>query len=121
MRLGEFVADPTPWNDLAGQIQVVERPIGSDLHAMALRWLKEDRQHRRELERNGRKLRGARRDEVWNVFAFVPPPLASFFLLPFFAANIYLMMAHVLFRLSLILKRFTRSRSTVFVVRLVGH
>ena len=64
MRLGEFVAEPTAWNSVSGQIQVVKKPIGSDLHAMALLWLEEDRVHRRELEKNGRKLRGARRDQV---------------------------------------------------------
>jgi hypothetical protein len=35
---------------------------------VALQWLKEDRVHRRELENQGRKKRGARRDEVRLIF-----------------------------------------------------
>jgi CCR4-NOT complex subunit CAF16 len=73
MRLGEFVADPTPWQNVSSLIRdrssvaqggVEENRRGSDLHAMALQWLKEDREHRRGLERKGRKVRGARRDQV---------------------------------------------------------
>lgn len=36
----------------------------STLFQVALQWLREDRVHRRELEKAGRKIRGARRDQV---------------------------------------------------------
>jgi CCR4-NOT complex subunit CAF16 len=58
MRLGSFVMDPTPW---------LPSPIdnkGGALFRTALQWLREDREHRRELEKAGRKTRGARRDQV---------------------------------------------------------
>ena len=60
MRLGAFVDPPAPW----------PRPADADpsgprsLYDLALRWLAEDREHRRALEHAGRKKRGARRDEV---------------------------------------------------------
>ena len=51
MRLGSFLTEPTPW------------PFdNTTVYHMALQWLKEDRDHRRELEKQGRKPRGARRD-----------------------------------------------------------
>lgn len=51
MRLGTFSTEPTPW------------PFNNmTLYDTALQWLKEDRDHRRELEQQGRKPRGARRD-----------------------------------------------------------
>jgi len=56
MRLGSFVTDPTPWPFAAS----------CDLYHTALHWLKEDREHRLELERQGRKTRGATRNEVSN-------------------------------------------------------
>ncbi|KAF8558779.1 P-loop containing nucleoside triphosphate hydrolase protein [Imleria badia] len=53
MRLGSFLTEPTPW------------PFDNmTLYQIALQWLKEDRDHRRELEKHGRKPRGARRDGV---------------------------------------------------------
>lgn len=39
-------------------------PPSTTLYNVALQWLKEDRENRRELEKNGRKTRGARRDQV---------------------------------------------------------
>lgn len=49
MRLGSFLTEPTPW------------PLNNmTLYDTALQWLKEDREHRRELEGRGRKSRGAR-------------------------------------------------------------
>ncbi|KAG6336608.1 hypothetical protein ID866_2484 [Astraeus odoratus] len=56
MRLGYFVTEPAPW------------PFSStasvNLYETALQWLKEDREHRRELEEGGRKIRGARRNQA---------------------------------------------------------
>ena len=40
-------------------------PIPTTLYNVALQWLKDDREFRRKLENHGRKLRGARRNEVW--------------------------------------------------------
>ncbi|KAJ3523630.1 hypothetical protein NM688_g8694 [Phlebia brevispora] len=60
MRLGSFVTPPTPWpfEDLAAG------GPNTQLYSIALQWLRQDRVHRQELERRGRKLRGARRDPV---------------------------------------------------------
>lgn len=54
LHLGAFLQPPTPWNTGEG--------ARSDLYDIALQWLKEDRAHRRQLELNGRKMRGARRN-----------------------------------------------------------
>ncbi|KAF9780059.1 P-loop containing nucleoside triphosphate hydrolase protein [Thelephora terrestris] len=54
LRLGAFIQPPTPWN--AGE------EAQGRLYDTALRWLTEDRAHRRQLELDGRKTRGARRD-----------------------------------------------------------
>lgn len=67
MRLGEIVDDPLLWPSpsplikLAPPVDDAGSQPGSTIHATALQWLKEDREHRRELERAGRKVRGARR------------------------------------------------------------
>ncbi|KAK0242771.1 P-loop containing nucleoside triphosphate hydrolase protein [Armillaria nabsnona] len=55
MRFGSFTTPPTPW-------PFTDQPT-STLYSVALQWLKEDREYRRELEKNGLKLRGARKDE----------------------------------------------------------
>lgn len=54
MRFGSFVKEPTAW------------PFsdGKTLYSVALNWLAEDRQYRKKLEAEGRKTRGARRDQV---------------------------------------------------------
>ncbi|KAF7301636.1 hypothetical protein MIND_00729100 [Mycena indigotica] len=60
MSFGRLPTPPQPWpsSDLALK-------FGSTaLYQVALQWLKEDRAHRRELEKNGLKLRGARRDQT---------------------------------------------------------
>ena len=64
MRFGAFVTLPTPWpfsteTGTAGQ--------NTALYNVALQWLKEDREFRKELEKNGRKVRGARKDETVSV------------------------------------------------------
>ena len=51
MRLGSFSTEPTPWSF-----------NNTTLYETALQWLKEDRDHRRELEKQGRKPRGARQN-----------------------------------------------------------
>ncbi|KAN0097258.1 P-loop containing nucleoside triphosphate hydrolase protein [Tylopilus felleus] len=53
MRLGSFSTEPTPWSF-----------NNTTLYETALQWLKEDRDHRRELEKQGRKPRGARQNDV---------------------------------------------------------
>ena len=59
MRFGEFVQPPQRW--------VPPLPggrAGPHLHEVALQWLKDDRDYRRQLEKKGRKVRGARKDDV---------------------------------------------------------
>ncbi|KIP10393.1 hypothetical protein PHLGIDRAFT_101292 [Phlebiopsis gigantea 11061_1 CR5-6] len=60
MRLGSFVTLPTSWpfEDFS-----VAGP-NTQLYGVALQWLREDRDFRRELEKKGRKVRGARKDDV---------------------------------------------------------
>jgi CCR4-NOT complex subunit CAF16 len=55
MRFGAFVTPPTAWPP--------EKDVLPDrtLYGVALYWLREDREYRRVLEREGRKLRGPRR------------------------------------------------------------
>ncbi|TCD63870.1 CCR4-NOT regulatory complex component [Steccherinum ochraceum] len=61
MRFGRFVTLPAPWETL----QNISNADRSKLYSVALQWLKEDRDYRRELENNkGRKRRGAQRQEV---------------------------------------------------------
>jgi hypothetical protein len=54
MRLGSIIDPPRP----------VSNGAETSLYHLALRWLSKDREHRRTLEADGRKKRGARRDEV---------------------------------------------------------
>jgi len=61
MRLGSFVMDPMPWPP--SHIDNVGALDGA-LFRTALQWLRGDRDHRRELEKDGRKTRGARRDQA---------------------------------------------------------
>lgn len=58
MRFGAFVTPPTAWPF------VKQGVITQTLYNVALEWLKEDRDHRKQLEAQGRKTRGARRDDV---------------------------------------------------------
>ncbi|KAJ7095358.1 P-loop containing nucleoside triphosphate hydrolase protein [Mycena belliarum] len=63
MAFGRLVTPPTQWPPAAGPELNAE--FGSStLYSVALQWLKEDREHRRELEKNGRRERGARRNET---------------------------------------------------------
>jgi len=61
MRLGSFVMDPTPWPPSPVDS---EGALDGALFRTALQWLREDREHRHELEKAGRKTRGARRDQA---------------------------------------------------------
>ena len=62
MRFGSFVVPPTPWPFLSPLTASSQNGDVSFLYTIALQWLKEDRDYRRGLEKQGLKLRGARRD-----------------------------------------------------------
>ena len=66
MRLGSFVMNATPWPLPPTDSPLInnERAPDSTLFRTALQWLGEDRVYRRELEKAGRKTRGARRGQV---------------------------------------------------------
>jgi CCR4-NOT complex subunit CAF16 len=61
MRLGAFVTQPTNWPPTESNRDQFPDTL---LYRVALQWLFEDRAHRRALEQEGRKKRGARRDDV---------------------------------------------------------
>ncbi|GJE87491.1 P-loop containing nucleoside triphosphate hydrolase protein [Phanerochaete sordida] len=60
MRFGSFVTLPTAWPFA----EVDANGPNTQLYSVALQWLKEDRSFRKELEKQGRKIRGPRKDEV---------------------------------------------------------
>ena len=67
MHLGTFLAQPTPWPltpDVLANAVTVDLGSNPTLYALALQWLREDRERRRELEKQGRKKRGAKSVEV---------------------------------------------------------
>ncbi|KAH9833809.1 P-loop containing nucleoside triphosphate hydrolase protein [Rhodofomes roseus] len=67
MHLGTFLSQPTPWPiapDIVSKVVSVDLGPKPTLYALALQWLREDRELRRELEKQGRKKRGAKVDEV---------------------------------------------------------
>jgi CCR4-NOT complex subunit CAF16 len=69
MRFGSFVVEPTSWPMSSDPRK--DGFANSSLYTVALQWLKEDREHRIELERQGeKKQRGARRDEVPEICLF---------------------------------------------------
>jgi len=57
MRFGSFVTEPTSWPS-----GFTNGPHAPTLYNVALQWLKEDRDYRRELEKQGRKARGAKNE-----------------------------------------------------------
>ncbi|EMD40379.1 hypothetical protein CERSUDRAFT_110986 [Gelatoporia subvermispora B] len=61
MHLGTFATPPTPWPFPPADALNTRPPT---LYEVALEWLREDRTKRRELEKQGRKARGARKDAV---------------------------------------------------------
>lgn len=74
MRFGAFVTGPTPWpfqapvSDATKTSTIPATP--PSLYSIALKWLTEDREYRRELEKQGKKTRGARRAEVCGSAAY---------------------------------------------------
>ncbi|GBE80084.1 P-loop containing nucleoside triphosphate hydrolase protein [Sparassis latifolia] len=67
MHLGTFLSQPTPWPlTEATTLNDVSMDLGPSpsLYTVALQWLKEDRGLRRRLEKDGRKMRGAKHDHV---------------------------------------------------------
>ena len=70
MRLGTFMKKPRPWSHALVEQSSDNITGGLDrtLFKIALQWLREDREHRRELEKAGRKTRGARRGQVRTLF-----------------------------------------------------
>lgn len=68
MRFGTFVTEPTPWPLQTSTFDATQTTAmhanPSFLYSIALQWLTEDREYRRELEKQGKKTRGARREEV---------------------------------------------------------
>ncbi|KAJ7890820.1 P-loop containing nucleoside triphosphate hydrolase protein [Mycena leptocephala] len=63
MSFGRLVIPPSPW-PIPSDSPLSAQFGSATLYAVALQWLKEDRDYRRELEKQGRKLRGARRDQT---------------------------------------------------------
>ncbi|TFK28763.1 P-loop containing nucleoside triphosphate hydrolase protein [Coprinopsis marcescibilis] len=60
MRFGAIVEPPVTWPpDIASG-----NPANSSLYTVALNWLKEDREERKKLEKEGQKTRGARREQA---------------------------------------------------------
>ena len=64
MRFGSFITAPVPWPITNDHVLKDTFPISTTLYDVGLQWLKDDRDFRRGLENQGRKLRGARRNEV---------------------------------------------------------
>lgn len=64
MRFGSFITAPVPWPITDDHVLEDTFPISTTLYNVGLQWLKDDRDFRRGLENQGRKLRGARRNEV---------------------------------------------------------
>ncbi|KAG8733919.1 CCR4-NOT regulatory complex component [Ceratobasidium sp. 423] len=64
MRFGQFVSEPAPWLQQQTEPGLPFPSSGSTLHALALRWLKEDREFRQREEAAGRlnRTRGAKLD-----------------------------------------------------------
>lgn len=64
MRFGVLVTEPTPWPFSLSSSSTPTGTSSSSLYHVALQWLTEDRDFRKQLEKQGRKTRGPRRDEV---------------------------------------------------------
>lgn len=65
MRFGALVTPPIPWPILSS-ISDSKHDVqaGTPLYRIALNWLREDREHRHQLEKQGKKRRGARAEDV---------------------------------------------------------
>ena len=64
MRFGVFVTEPTPWPFSVSNTSRPTRLLSPSLYHIALQWLTEDREYRKQLEKQGLKLRGPRHDDV---------------------------------------------------------
>lgn len=64
MRFGTFVTTPTSRIPTGLYQPGNSTSAPTPLYGIALQWLKEDREFRRELEKQGQKVRGARRNEA---------------------------------------------------------
>jgi CCR4-NOT complex subunit CAF16 len=63
MRFGAFVTPPIPWpTPKSISISKNDVQVCTPLYRMSLDWLREDREYRHELEKQGKKRRGARAD-----------------------------------------------------------
>ncbi|ELU41892.1 hypothetical protein AG1IA_04071 [Rhizoctonia solani AG-1 IA] len=64
MRFGQFVSEPVLWEQQRIEPELPSPSSGSTLHALALRWLKDDREFRKQEEVAGRlnRTRGAKPD-----------------------------------------------------------
>jgi CCR4-NOT complex subunit CAF16 len=64
MRFGSFVTLPTFRISTGLDQPRNSTSAATPLYTIALQWLREDREFRRELEKQGQKMRGARRNEA---------------------------------------------------------
>ncbi len=64
MHLGSMVTPPSPWPIVPESPLSAQFTPSTPLYSVALQWLREDRDKRRELERHGLKTRGARKNQV---------------------------------------------------------
>lgn len=55
MRLGTLVSPPALWPLNSSAFKTDDKHTGSTLHSVALNWLREDRQHRTQEEKAGRR------------------------------------------------------------------
>ncbi len=65
--------NPTPW-PLPSAVTLLgnnEKAPDSTLFRVALQWLREDREDRRQLEKAGRKTRGSRRGQVRKRYGYL--------------------------------------------------
>ena len=64
MRFGSLVESPTHWPIPNPPVLAAQFSASSSLHSIALSWLKDDRAYQQEHEKQGKKVRGARKNEV---------------------------------------------------------
>jgi len=71
MRFGSLLAPPASWPITVDSSLHPRFPLQTTLYQLALQWLAEDRDHRRKLEQNGKKTRGAIRAEVCRDYSYL--------------------------------------------------
>lgn len=64
MRFGSLVENPTHWPISNSSVLAAQFSMSSSLHSIALSWLKDDRAYQQGHEKQGKKARGARKNEV---------------------------------------------------------